>query len=437
MNKITKKQFILIGIAIFLVLLVPFNSKAADSEKLRQELEAQIRELQSKIGQYQDNIQENQQKGKSLQNEISILEDKISKIQLEIKQIDLSIQESNLNIGEIDTEIGGLEKEIGEKKELLAEYIRIVAEHDQETLLEIVLKKDNLSDFFEEINAIENAQEKVHTVLASIQGLKENLEGERENLEDELNRQYQLKSLQTVQRRSVQNQQNQKEDLLEQTKGEENRYQALIQDAEKNITHIKEQLSLLDKYGITLEDAVQNAIYASSKTGLRPAYLLGVLEAESRLGLNVGTGNWKKDMYQCYRSLGYITKAEQQKNAFFQICQELGLNPDTQPVSAEPWYGCGGAMGIGQFMPTTWLAYRDRVASLTGHNPPSPWNHLDGFMASAIKLSDAGANQRTEYSERKAYSIYLGGSNWSKWVNSKVTDYVIELAANFQREYFE
>lgn len=211
----------------------------------------------------------------------------------------------------------------------------------------------------------------------------------------------------------------------------------MVKSVEKEITFIREQLSLLERYHITLEEAIQDAIFAGSQTGVRPAFLLGVLEAESRLGLNVGTGNWREDMYNCYRSLGYITRAEKEKNAFFQICQELGLNPDSQPVSAEPWYGCGGAMGIAQFMPTTWLAYRDRAAALTGHNPPSPWNHRDAFTAAAIKLAAGGANQRTEIGERHAYAKYLGGSRWQRWVYNKVTDYVIKLAANFQQQYFK
>jgi len=239
-----------------------------------------------------------------------------------------------------------------------------------------------------------------------------------------------------VQKYSVESKQDQKENILNKTKGEEQLYQQMIQGAESDIVFIKEQLSLLNRYNITINEAVQYAIFASSKAGIRPAFLLGVLEAESRLGLNVGSGNWKKDMYQCYRKLGYLTTAEKQKKAFLQICESLGINPDTQPVSAEPWYGCGGAMGVGQFMPATWLSYADRVADLTGNNPANPWNHKDAFMASAIKLSQGGADQRTEYGERMAYGKYLGGSYYKKWMYHSVTNKVINLANNFQKEYF-
>lgn len=422
-----------VAICLLVLLIIPLVVQASDADVIKQDLENQIKQKQQEINQYQQNIKTNQQKSKTLENEISILEDQIDKIQVEIKQVDLIIQGSTLNIQEIDIEINKLNDRINQEKNLLAEYIRRVAMHDQDTLLEMILRNEKFSDFFNQISALENVQEQTQGVLASIQGLKEESEEQKAELEDEREEQSRLQSLQLIQRRTVEQRQWQKEDLLDQTKGEEYRYQQMIKNAESAITYITEQISFLaDK-----DEAIQYAIFASSKTGIRPAFLLGVLQAESDLGGNVGTGNWQKDMYQCYRSIGYLTRAENEKNAFMQICEELGLNPDLQPVSAEPWYGCGGALGVAQFMPATWMAYKDRVAALTGHNPPNPWNHQDAFMAAAIKLSNGGANQRTEIGERTAYAKYLGGSRYERWIYSKVTDYVIQLTANFQRQYFE
>ncbi len=441
MNKPLKTFSFFRGTAIFLFLILAVSFfvrvEAADVDELRRDLENQIKQKQEEINQYQQQIQTNQQKARTLNNEIQILENQIDQIMVEMKQIDLVIQKSTLNIQEIDEQINNFEEQINQKKDLLAEYIRTVAYADQETLLEVVLKNDKFSDFFDQLNAIETVQEEIQNVLAVVKELKDGLENEKGELESEREEQNRLKSLQLIKSRTVESRQWQKEDLLEQTKGEEQRYQQMVQSAEEEITFIREQLSLLERYQISLEEAIQDAIFAGSKTGVRPAFLLGVLEAESRLGLNVGTGNWREDMYQCYRSLGYITRAEKEKNAFFQICQGLGLNPDSQPVSAEPWYGCGGAMGVAQFMPTTWLAYADRVAAITGHNPPSPWNHRDAFTAAAIKLGAGGANQRTEIGERTAYAKYLGGSRYQRWIYSKVTDYVIQLTAQFGEQYFK
>lgn len=434
MSQKIKTDYSYCPIIIFLLILflVPFIIQAANFDEIKEDLESQIKQKQQEINQYQQKIQENQQKEKTLSNEIKILEDQISQIQVEVRQLDLVIQKSTFNIQEIDVEINELNKQIDQEKDLLAEYIRMVAFYDQESLLEMVLRNDKFSDFFNQLSALENVQEQTHNVLASIRELKEVSEEQRGELENEREEQNRLKSLQLIQQRTVETKQWQKEDLLDQTKGEEYRFQQMIQNAESAIAHITEQISFL----ANKDEAIQYAVLAASRTGIRPAFLLGVLEAESRLGLNVGTGNWKEDMYQCYRSLGYLTRAEKEKTAFLQICQELGINPDTQPVSAEPWYGCGGAMGVAQFMPTTWLAYKDQVASLTGHNPPNPWNHQDAFTAAAIKLSNGGANQKTEIGERTAYAKYLGGGYYSRWVYSKVTDYVIQLTANFQEQFF-
>ena len=424
-------------ISVLFFLICPLVLFAADTDEIKRDLENQIKQKQEEIDQHQDKIQETQGKAKTLNNEISILEEQIKKIRVEMNQIDLTIQKSTLNIQEIDKQIETLEQSVDEKKKLLAEYIRVFARYDQETLLEVILKNEKFSDFFDEIKAFETIQEEIHSILEAIGQLKEILLEDKEKIKVEREEQNILKSFQMVQSRSVESIQNQKESILNKTKGEERLYQQMIQGVEKDIIYIKEQLSLLERYNITINEAVQYAIFASSKVGIRPAFLLGVLEAESRLGINVGTGNWKEDMYQCYRKLGYITTAEKQKKAFLQICESLGINPDTQPVSAEPWYGCGGAMGVGQFMPATWLAYADQVAGLTGNNPPNPWNHKDAFMASAIKLSQGGADQRTEVGERTAYGKYLGGSNYKKWMYHSVTNKVISLANNFQKEYFD
>ena len=404
---------------IFAIILLVFfffaNSVFAISEKeqLKKELEEQMKQLQGQIGQYENQIGETRQKAKSLKNEINILENQIEKIRLEIEQTKLSIRQTELNVSQLQKEIDAVQSQADHQKSLLSEYIRLIDQYDQESILEIILKKEKLSDFFEEINALENVQTKIYDVLGEIQAFKAELEDRKQALENERDEQQQLKALQEIQKNTVAKQQNRKEYLLQETKGQEKLYQQKIQSTQKDIEFIAKQISLLEKYHLTLEQAITNAVAASSKTGIRAAFLLGVLEIESRLGVNVGTGNWQKDMYQCYRKLGKISKAEKEKEAFLQITQELGLNPDLLSVSAEPSYGCGGAMGPAQFMPTTWLAYRDSVARVTGHNPPSPWDPLDSFTAAAIKLARDGANQRTYEAEHQAARIYFAGGNYN------------------------
>ncbi|MEA2113676.1 MAG: lytic murein transglycosylase [Patescibacteria group bacterium] len=437
LDKLFKKSLFLAALFSLFLITPFFIVRAASNDSLKKDLENQIKQKQEEIVQHEQSIQNSRQKAKTLKNEIQIIESQIKKIRAEVKQLDLVIQESALNIREVDGQISILEDKIGEKKDLLAEYIRTVAHYDQETLLEVILKNEKFSDFFDEINALESAQEKIHSILSAVRAVKEELNIERQNLEEERIAQGRLKSLQLAQKRTVENKQWQKEDLLEKTRGEERLYQQMIQGNKEEIIFIKEQLVLLKKYNLTEEEMVRSAIFAGAKTGIRPAYLLGVLENESRLGLNVGTGNWRNDMYQCNINRGYITMGTNLKNAFLQICQELGLNPDTQPVSARPsaYKGCGGAMGIAQFMPTTWLAYKDRISAMTGNNPPNPWRPVDAFTASAIKLADAGARAQTYQAERRAYAIYIGGKYWRGLLS--IADRAMRYADGFQKQYFD
>src|SRR5258708_20010024 len=95
---------------------------------------------------------------------------------------------------------------------------------------------------------------------------------------------------------------------------------------------------------------------------------------------------------------------------FQTITSGLGLDPDLMPISARPCskaerdrlgpgvpcgYGWGGAMGPAQFIPSTWLLYQNRISSLTGTNPPNPWNPRDAFMAAALLLQDNAASRGT------------------------------------------
>jgi len=148
----------------------------------------------------------------------------------------------------------------------------------------------------------------------------------------------------------------------------------------------------------------------------------------------VGTGNWLADMYQCYVRLGKPSRAEAEKAAFFQIVAKLGLDPNTVKVSREPNYGCGGALGPAQFLPTTWLGYEDEVSRLTGHNPANPWNIEDAFMASALKLAKSGATSKDKTGETRAAKAYISGkSSCTSSICNYYANAVLRKAAEIEK----
>ena len=92
-------------------------------------------------------------------------------------------------------------------------------------------------------------------------------------------------------------------------------------------------------------------------------------------------------------------------------------------------------MGPAQFIPSTWVLYKDRIAKVTGENPPNPWNPRTAFFATALLMKDNGADAGTRAAERLAALRYFAG-----WKNARNPAYafygegVMEFRDKYQRQ---
>ena len=90
-----------------------------------------------------------------------------------------------------------------------------------------------------------------------------------------------------------------------------------------------------------------------------------------------------------------------------------------------------GKLSFGDRISVKWLAFESKIAAATGHKTPNPWDPGDAFMASAIYLSELGADSRD--GERTAAAKYFAGGNWKSGktgkgiVGSRQTDREKEL----------
>ena len=114
-----------------------------------------------------------------------------------------------------------------------------------------------------------------------------------------------------MEKKRIEERESERKSLLKITKGKEAEYQKVLQAKQKDAATIRSQLFLLTgSPDIPFEKAVELANKAFQKTGVRPAFLLGVIAEESNLGANVGTGNWRVDLSH--------SKCAKQRQAFFQ-----------------------------------------------------------------------------------------------------------------------
>lgn len=404
-------------ITAILLLFVVFSGhvQAAVQDEIN-ERNQQIEELQRQIDQYQAQVDSSRTKSKTLENEIVRLNAEINQVQLEIRALNLSISKTGVEIGETERQINKATAEIEKHKRALAQYIKLAYENDQKTLTEILLKNESISDFFNELNNLSATQDNLQLTIKDIKGLKTELNEHQEQLENKQTELEQAKQLQQLEQKTLDGSKSEKNKLLKDTKGQESKYQELVKKSRQDVEALRAQITYLEQNGVTAEDAVKYGQLAAIRTSVRPEYLLAELNQESGLGINVGKCNIVDETSGATRHIATGKVFSRGINPsrdlalFLNITRELGKDSFQTPISCPGGSGWGGAMGPAQFIPSTWMGYREQVAELTGHSPANPWSIEDAFVAAASKLARDGADSKSRAGEIAASKRYYCGN---------------------------
>ncbi len=431
---------LVLGLIFSFVLFYPVFAQEVDK---RAEIKVQIQKLEDEADAIDKSLAATEKEKLTLANEVDNFNNEIKRRELNMKRLTLAINEAAVDINTKTKDIATLSDKIDVSKKALASGLFTIYSYEQDSILEVLLKHDNLSSFFSSFQGLVGMQTGLQATMQKFADNQQTLQKERDDLENFEEDQQQLKSLQVVERKFLEQKKQEKDEILRLTKGKESLFQQLLKSKKQDIATLKTQLFYLEKTGITAEDATHFADLAAKRTGIRTAFLLALLEVETgkqfedgviSVGTNLGTGNWQKDLYTCYIKLKKPKTAEAEKAAFLEITGKLNLDPDSMPVSRKPNYGCGGAMGPAQFLPSTWLRFDDRVSQLTGHNPPNPWNVEDAFTAAALFLADAGADGQNPTGEAMAAKTYISGQpKCTKYVCNSYANRILSLAKDIDQ----
>lgn len=429
-------------------MISPYRTRAQDASAVanrQQQLQSQLDQIEGQIAVQQSVLDAAQSQHKTLQGQIDQFNAQIKKTQLQIQAINLNVSKLNNDIDIHNETLSELSGKLEREQASLAQILRKIQMLDDYSLIHVALSSKDLGEFFIDVDAFASIQDALQDSFAEIRVTSASTAAEKEELESRRAEQEQLRTLQKIAQDSLQAQQKKKKQLLEETKGIESNYQKLIEANKKTAAQIRTELFQLAGGGgqIPLPTAITLAKQAGSATGIRPAFILGVLRQETNLGANVGQclitnvpnkGDGKgKNTGTPIRG---VMKPTRDVDPFFAITAGLGLDPYAMPVSCPQSTGYGGAMGPAQFIPSTWASYDARIAKLAGHynTPANPWNNLDAFTAIALYMADLGAATQMPAAERTAALKYFAGSYYSNPRFAVYGDNVMQFAADFEQE---
>lgn len=356
----------------------PSNLAKADSEK----------EIKEDIKDYEKKLQEAQQTLTNLQAQSYRNKSQINATQS-------LIQTLHSDILRREAELKNLSERMDLNKVMLAEYVRQMYYANQDhPVISLAIFEGSLSDWAKDFDNFAGLKSKISNVLEEIEIAK----GENEE----------AKAL-------LADQKEEKQDVLETQQAQQEQIAGNVQEAQLTVAQIQQKISKLRSTlssflgkSFDMDDVVDAVKLAEKKTGVRKEFLFAMLDKETDLGRFTGG---------CTYSNTRVKPAD--KEVFKDICEELGYDYKKKKISCAGSGGYGGAMGVAQFMPTTWRSsscysggYGSKIASITGNDPADPWDLEDGVIGMALKLKCAGADKKSK--ERSAAMIYYCGSDHPK-----------------------
>lgn len=236
--------------AILLLLLV-FGTTSAQTnvDELRGNIsdkQQQLDQLTAEIQNLQKDIAKQQKLGASLKNEIALYDLQIRQTEVQISAVEIEMDKLSSEILQTQVAIQEKEEQIQKQRDFLAETLRLINEYDSVTPLELTLSNNTFSQFLDQVQYATNLQEKTQELLLSIKKLKEELEAKKTELTAELAKQQVLDKELAQTKKSLQDQRDAKQYLLNKTRGQEKIYQSLLSDAAKKQEEVEREILQLE-----------------------------------------------------------------------------------------------------------------------------------------------------------------------------------------------
>lgn len=402
------------GLCLLGLSLLPGFALAQSLEDKRAVLEAELAQLEAEIKAQEAELAKQKANSNSIQGEVNAIANQIAITRNKILGKTREITQISEEISDKEDQIYGLDEQLERQKESLARILRKKYQLDQSNVVELLLSSERISDFFIDSDSYVYINDALQQSFEEIRSTRTLTEAEKRALEQKRAQEAEVKAALDRERAQKQSEEAEQKRLLDASRNVEKSYESVIADRKARAAEVRAALfELRGTDGIPFGQAVDYARLAEQKTGVRAALVLGILKQESNLGKNVGTCNRPQDTRKWYDIMpgpddnSWRDDQTMYKALMAELGRPLEGTPLSCPLPGVP--GWGGAMGPSQFIPTTWNAYKDRIAKSVGASVADPWNPYHAITATALYLEDLGADKGGFDNERNAACKYYSG----------------------------
>jgi murein DD-endopeptidase MepM/ murein hydrolase activator NlpD len=203
----------------------------SEIDKLREQIEdrgSRLAEIEAEIAQFESELKEVGAEKKTLQSAINQLELERKKVNAEISKTENMITSTDMEINKLILEISRTEKEIKKAEEAIGAIIRAEYIAGEDTLVELLLRHESLSEFWSTFEAHESIRDTIQVKASDLGTFRELLKEQRADNEKRRNKLTGLKDQYSEQNEVLVNNTQEQAQLLEVTKNEEQNYQQLL-----------------------------------------------------------------------------------------------------------------------------------------------------------------------------------------------------------------
>ncbi len=233
----TRKQLVAfcIGLGMLpgLYFSVPTVTAQSEIEKLQNEIRdrnGRLSDIEKEIAKFESALKEVGAEKKTLQNAIARLELERGKVQADIRFTEQKISSTDLELNKLILEITKTEGEIEQNKAAMSEIIRRAYKTDNESMVEVLLTHEHLSEFWNTLETLDTVRSSLNVRVDNLKTLQQTLEEKRGATMEIRGELVDLKSQYSDQSTVLANNKAERSELLAATRNEESNYQKLLKE---------------------------------------------------------------------------------------------------------------------------------------------------------------------------------------------------------------